>query len=284
MSWGVRLQIVALVLVTSVLSSTLTAHWMKRSLEGMGMGLGMSARPSAAGTGNPMSITFGAPVDKEGYANLQTQVKARQATNESPDAYTIDLKPYVNASVKDPLVDSPGHKDHNFARLPLGIHTYGGVPFDVEGIIQLTGPSIPVGAKVWPEAVTNIAIGHSGKKIHLFQGAFNINGPGAHNPYAKLVLHYADNTDETLELLGGVNALKCTAPAAPPNLSMIEAPKTELGWLGSDSYLEGADPGEALHIYRTTLDNPKPDVIITSLDYVSSMVNPAPFMAGITIE
>jgi len=35
---------------------------------------------------------------------------------------------------------------------------------------------------------------------------------------------------------------------------------------------------------QNTLDNPRPDVQITSLDYLSVKGNPGPFLAGITIE
>jgi len=276
MNWT-NLKVVVLVIMTSVLTAAFTAILMKR------------LQTSTAGNvvtsgGNPMSITFGAPVDKEGLAKLESQVKARQDVDETTGAITIDLKPHINAALTDPLADAPGQKEHTLARLPSGVHTFGGVPFDVEGLVQLTGPSLTIGGEKWPEKVTNIAIGHPCKKLYLLHGAFNIDAPGAHMAFAKLILHYADGSNQELDLVGGTHALKCTAPAVPPYLSLLPIPQTELGWVGSDPYLESNDPGEALHIYRTTMDNPNPGLSIVSLDYVSTMVHPAPFLAGITIE
>jgi hypothetical protein len=289
MNWTNRTQLVALVVATSMLSSVFTAFLIKRTQPSSADLLAAQNQMSPeqnrmSAPRNPMSITFGAPVDQAGLAKLEMEVSARQATDETTNAITIDLKPYVNAALTDSLADAPGEKDHTLRRLSAGVHTYGGVPFDVEGLVQLAGPSLPAGPKSWPTTVTNIAIGHVCRKLHLFHGAFNINGPGAHLAFAKLVLHYADGSNQELELLGGTHALKCTAPAVPPNLDLIHAPQTEMGWVGSDPYLENSDPGEVLHLYRTTLDNPKPDISITSLDYVSTMVNPAPFMAGLTLE
>ena len=291
MNWTIRLQLVALMVATSALTSYFTTKLLWHRMASVS-GMTPAQRQAMAGDGddqsaaegNPMSITFGAPVDKEGFASLESQVKAREGVEDAREVTTIDLKPYVNAALTDPLADAPGEKGHTLERLPMGVHAYGGVRFDVEGLVQLSGASIPIGVKLWPESVPNIVIGKSCKKIHLLHSAFNINGPNTHPTFAKLVLHYTDGTQEELELVGGTHALKCTAPAVPPNLALIQAPQTEMGWIGSDEYLDKNDPGEALHLYRTTLDNPKPGVVITSLDYVSTMGNPAPFLAGLTLE
>ena len=159
----------------------------------------------------------------------------------------------------------------------------GGVPFDVQGLIQLNGPSVQTGLKLWPLEVKDIAIGHPFKKLHLLHGAFNIDGPGAHITFAKLISHYADSSQEELELVGGTHALRCTGPLVPPMLHLLQAPQTELG-CGVDPHLKKNDPDESLHLYRTTLDNPKPSTEVTTIDYLSTMANPGPFMAGLTIE
>ena len=53
----------------------------------------------------------------------------------------------------DPLADLADQKDHTLAGLAKGVHLYGGVPFDVEGIVQLTGGSVRRGIKLWPMEV-----------------------------------------------------------------------------------------------------------------------------------
>jgi len=102
--------------------------------------------------------------------------------------------------------------------------------------------------------------------------------------FAKLILHYEDGSKEELELVGGTHALRCTSMAVPTMMSLLQQPQTELGWLGSNPYLKENNPGASLHLYRTTLDNPKPGALVTTMDYQSTMVHPGPFMAGLTIE
>ena len=173
--------------------------------------------------------------------------------------------------------------------VPTGVHTYGGVPFDVRGLITLNGPSVRTGKKLWPwerwpSEVKGIAIGHSFKKLHLLHGAFNIVAPGLHFPFARLILHYADGSEDELDLAGGTQALRCVDPAVPAELNMLPAAQTELGWVGSNPFLKKNNPSASLHLYRTTLDNPNPGAEVTTIDYLSTMVNPGPFMVGLTIE
>ena len=89
---------------------------------------------------------------------------------------------------------------------------------------------------------------------------------------------------EELELVGGTHALRCTSQSVPPMLNLLQESPTELAWMGSNPYLKKNNPGAALHIFRTTFDNPRPGAQVTSIDYLSTMVNPGPFLAGITLE
>ena len=64
----------------------------------------------------------------------------RQATSETAHETTIDLRPYINAQLSESTDSGPnGPKGNNLLELPTGTHVYGGVPFDVEGRIQLYG-------------------------------------------------------------------------------------------------------------------------------------------------
>jgi len=222
--------------------------------------------------------------DTRALAEMEGKIKTRQDTKDTIGETTINLKNYVNAKLTDPLADQPAEKEHTMAELPEGIHIYAGVPFDVEGLIQLNGPSVETGAQTWQTAVPNIAVGHLCRKLHLLQGAFNIVAPGAHIAFAKLVVHYADGSQNELELSGGDQALRCVDAQVPHELDLLQAPRTELAWVGTNPYLKKNNPTALLHLYRTTFDNPKPDVQITSIDYLSTMVNPAPFLAGLTLE
>jgi hypothetical protein len=70
----------------------------------------------------------------------------------------------------------------------------------------------------------------------------------------------------------------------PQEFELLPPPQTELTWVGTTPYLTKNNPSASIHIYRTTFDSPKPDAQITTVDYLSTMFNPGPFLVGLTIE
>jgi len=280
-------KIVAIVVATSVLTTVYTSYLIKRmvlssdgfmaqqsqsALGGQGGGGWMSANPQ-------FNIS-----DPQEQADLAKKVKDRQAVKDTANEITISLKSFVNCKLTDPLADDPDEKDHTMSELPAGVQTYAGVPFDVQGIVQLNGPSIQNGKKLWPLEVKDIPIGHPFKKLHLLHSAFHIDSPQANSTFAKLILHYADGSKAELGLVGGVHALRCTSKAVPPYLPLLQERQTELAWLGSNPYLKEHNSGGALHLYRTTFDNPKSDQQVITIDYLSTMADAGPLMVGLTIE
>jgi hypothetical protein len=283
-------KIVMLVVATSVLTSYCTSLVFKRMVLSSA---GFMAQPGQAMMGGQGGMTMGRSgmtlmpypsADPKALADLENKVKERQGINETVNEFTINLKPYVNCKLTDPLADDPEQKDHTMSELPTGVHIYGGVPFDVQGLIQLNSQSVKTGIKLWPLEVKDIAIGHPFKKLHLLNGAFNIVMPSAHVTFAKLILHYADGSTEELGVTAGEQALRCVDGAIPEDLSMLQTSQTELAWVGSNPYLKKNNPSASLHLYRATFDNPKPDIKVTTIDYLSPMMNPGPFMAGLTVE
>lgn len=67
------------------------------------------------------------------------RIKSRQQTNETVNATTLDLRPYINAKLTEAPLCWKGNNANNLAELPEGKHIYAGVPFDVGGSIQLMG-------------------------------------------------------------------------------------------------------------------------------------------------
>jgi hypothetical protein len=288
MNWTTP-RIVLLVVATSLLTSLCNNYLFRRTLDsstGFMPGPDMMVqRPGGMGRGQRgMTLRQYPPADSQALITLQDKVKSRQDAKDTTNEFTISLKKYINCKLTDPLADTPDQKDHTLSELPAGVHTYGGVPFDVQGVVQLNGPSVQTGAKLWPLEVPDIAVGHICKKLHLLHGAFNIVAPSANITFAKMVLHYADGSSAELELTGGVHALRCVDAQIPEEFELLQAPQTELAWMGSNAYLKKNNSSVLLHLYRTTLDNPRPETEVKSIDYLSTMVNPGPFMAGLTVE
>ena len=53
-------------------------------------------------------------------------------------------------------------------------------------------------------------------------------------------------------------------------------------WTGSNPV--ASRQGYSLRLYLTTIDNPKPQEPVSSLDYVSAMKESAPFLVALTVE
>ena len=99
---------------------------------------------------------------------------------------------------------------------------------------------------------------------------------------AQLVLHYADNSVREIDIKIGQHVRDWWGDPS----QRVMAPNSELAWSGTNPATKkygGANPG-SLRIYKTTFENPQPELTVTSLDYVSTMENSGPFLIGLTLE
>ena len=222
------------------------------------------------------------PVPPRNLGELSDSVRQGSSGSWSAKQIPISLEQYVNAKLSDPL--DAADLDNNLIQLSEGLRKLGGIPFDISGTIQLAGTGLPPGVKSLPIQVTNILVGRRFKTLSILHGATGIQPEFFGTAIASLVLHYADGSQRELKIVSGANVLNCIAQPQPPNLAKLDATTTQLAWFGENKYLDDHQPGKFLHLYRTTFQNPMPKVNVESIDYVSAMGNPAPFMAGLTIE
>jgi len=215
-------------------------------------------------------------------------IQARQQSDETPHAVTIDLKPYVNCALTDSPASPKGISENNLAELPAGTHVFGGVPFAVDGLIQLDGTNMAMFQKSYPAEMGQIAINRRCAEIYLFHGAHWIYGSDFGKTVAKLVLHYADGSTREIEIIAGQQVFDCWFPLFTTGVDqqyfMMMAPGTERAWTGSNPFIKRIWPDESLILYRSAFENPQPDVVLSSLDYVSTVTGTAPFLAGLTVD
>ena len=219
---------------------------------------------------------------------MQEKIKARQAVDETAGATTIDLKHYTNAALTDAPVCWAGNNANNLAELPQGKNIYGGVPFDVEGAIYLTGGWLKDHYhKDYPVRVDDIRIDRRCSRIHLLHGGALIAFNQLNQAIAKLVLHYEDGSSEELPIIVGKHLWDSWAPLFSTGvnpLNLKTPPGAEPAWVGSNAHLRKYQPDESFVLYKASFDNPKPNLTVTSLDYVSTETQTVPFMVGLTVE
>lgn len=169
----------------------------------------------------------------------------------------------------------PGGTD--FGNLHEGLQTLGGVLFDVRGAIQLTGQIARKEGYTSPERVNGIRIGQKCRELHFLQGS----GWSAENGalVGSYVLHYADGEQRELPVQSGRDIGDWWREMPTP---IKDAKGAVVVWNGWNQV--AARTGNTLWLYKSTRENPRPDVELISMDFLSAMSPAAPFLVALTIE
>jgi hypothetical protein len=217
-------------------------------------------------------------------AAVMKRVKLRQQAAGEGDVTMIDLRPYVNVLPASRMSTEPGENAQ--AGPPSGVNTFGGVTFEVSGRIQLMGRALLKANRIYPVIRRNIPVSQKCSRIHLLHGA----GYAATTDVtiAKLILHYANGSTGEIPIVSGKHLLDCWGPIyTTPAMGEQLAPRsrdTELAWVGNNGGDSEKPPVMAARIYRSTFANPRPDLEVSSIDYVSTLTDAAPFLVGLTVE
>jgi hypothetical protein len=215
------------------------------------------------------------------------RIQARQKVNETRNAATIDLKPYITARLTEAPLCWKGNNGNNLAELPAGEHVFAGVPFDVSGSVQLMGGWLKRYKKTYPTEVSDIPIERKCTRLHLLHGHGFITHTNFGTVVARLVIHYENGSSNHLDLVAGENAFDWWYPlfkTGIPERLLRMAPGTERAWTGSNAHIRQWQPDLSLILYKTTFENPRPELKVASVDYVSTETITCPFMVGLTVE
>jgi hypothetical protein len=199
----------------------------------------------------------------------------------------IDLSDHYTSPVQE-LSYLPHHVDSgdsDLRHLPRGRVTFNGTPFDIRGIVQLRleeriGAAFALQWQDIPEAVNGIAIGQRFLRLHALLGTYLNAREGER--IASLILHYADGTRHECPILYGHHVRNWWTVYDQRPVS----DSTRVAWEGDDPWPElnlhlGAT---RLRIYQTCWTNPRPEVEVRTVDFVSAMTGSAPFLIALTAE
>jgi hypothetical protein len=202
----------------------------------------------------------------------------------------IDLTPHYTACLEAATYFTGGVEMADFRNLPTGQVKFAGVEFDVRGVIQLrrTDPKGRAFQPSWdeyPQEIAGLAVNRRIARLHTLQGASGeeVLDTKYGMPIARLIWHYVDGTQAATEVIYGRDLRGMWLPD-----SKAGAPDhTELGKLVWDD--RATEWGLAVvqgmvRLYMTSYDNPRPELKVVSLDYVSTMTAAAPFLVALTVE
>ncbi len=193
----------------------------------------------------------------------------------SAGAGLIDLSAFYNASLTESW---HGHqaKQNDLSSLPRGLQKLDGVEYDVRGIVQLGSKSR--GAKRFPHSVNGIPIHQKCTRLHFLNAAAWGTLADEGKSVGSYVVHYAANQMQLeIPLVYGHDLRNWHSFAN-------ETPSDDLkvAWTGTNE--TSAAMHRSIRLFTTTWVNVAPAVEIKSIDFVSSMREPAPFLIAITAD
>ena len=160
--------------------------------------------------------------------------------------------------------------------LPQGVQKLGGTEFDVRGLIQVTGTQAEFSGAGFPDAQADIKIGQKCKRLHMLQGTGWRTEDGT--LLGKYVLHYAGGETATLNIVYGIDVRDWWTSTGEPK----EAQTAKIAWTGSNPATQAT--GASLRLFERSYENPKPDSLIESMDFVSAHSDSAPFLLAVTLS
>lgn len=186
----------------------------------------------------------------------------------------VDLTRFYGASLNDDWFDHPGH---DLQDVPEGLNSFGGVKFDVRGLIVLAGTeSLSVSGLALPEAVRGIPVGRRGSVIHFLQASAFV-GTQRGLKIGEYVFHYENGEIRKADLAYGENELDWWVnPSEGHPSNAVEV------WFGSNPATRAR--GMKTRLLLFTWKNPLPDVTIDSIDFVSTLTTSSPMLVAITVE
>lgn len=192
------------------------------------------------------------------------------ARDSRADSRLIDLSAAYNGLLSQPWQGYPGN---DLAHLPVGLQDFGGVRFDVRGVVQLHGMYLPIRH---PERVDCIRISRSFRWIHFLHGA-SLDETTSRK-IGSYILHYADGQAREKPILYGQDVMDWWVdpkrPARPTAAQAILTGENE----AARSY------GRSIRLCQIKWENPRPDVEVASLSFVSEGTKAAPFLVAVTVE
>lgn len=183
----------------------------------------------------------------------------------------LDLTGFYNAMLN---ASWHGRKGNDLATLPKGLQTLSGIEFDVRGIVQLRSKSDSV--TNYPTQVQGIKVRQHCNRLCFLHAAGFGSPTDEGKQIGAFVVHFATNNMRLeIPIVYGQDVRNWHFRGGE------RAGALKVAWTGENAVSK--QNGGATRLFLTTWTNMVPGLEIESLDYVSSMAMPAPFLVAITV-
>ncbi len=182
----------------------------------------------------------------------------------------IDLSDYYNAAFGQTW--HPGVENNNLAGLTPGLLQLDGTAFDVRGIVQVNSLRLREAGNRYPQQISGIKIGQTCRKLEILHATGYLGRDGLR--LGAYILHYANGHQETIPIIYGEDVRDWNEHSDPSTTLS----RGKIVWRATN------DAHYMIRLFKTTWINPLPDIEITSMDFLSAMAVPAPFLIALTAE
>ncbi len=186
----------------------------------------------------------------------------------------INLATYYNVLPTAPF--QFGGLGCDLSLLPQGLVKLAGTEFDVRGVVQLADGWLS--KHRYPREVLGVSIGLKCRRFHFLHASGCGSGSDG-TQIGKYVVHYADGQQREIPIVYGRDVRDWFHHLNTPR----ETEKSTIAWTGSNKITDRM-PGVSLRLFKSACENPRPDMEIKTIDYVSTMRRGAPFLVAITID
>lgn len=167
----------------------------------------------------------------------------------------------------------------SFPSLPNGIHRIAGIDFDLRGLIGLADPWTKPRFPELPERIDGISIRSRCRRLHFLHTAVRSSQTGV--LVARYRIHLGDGDRVEFPVIYGRDLVHWTYP--PPSTPDSDSP---LPLARRESLWEDSATGKPVfgHLYLGTWENPRPEVDIIAVDFISGTAPVMPYLVAITAD
>jgi WD40 repeat protein/serine/threonine protein kinase len=184
-------------------------------------------------------------------------------------AREIDLTAHFNMTL-DSSISGSGDKGF-LSPIAKGLTTLDGVRWDVRGVVALASKTV-VTARPYPTKTGPITIGQRAARLH-FLHACTWGPPADGTRVGTYVLRYADGETRELPIVYGEDLRDWSFNAD----RSATAKHAREAWRGDGQ-------SSSVRLFHRAYEDPRPEVEISSLDFVSAESDAGPFVVALTVE
>jgi hypothetical protein len=185
----------------------------------------------------------------------------------------LELTPFCTYSLDEDIHGKPGN---DLRTAPHGLCILADVPFQVDGLIQLSGKVLhEKTGKTFPASALGIPVGAMSRRVHFLQSASWHDATGS--VIGEYRVNYADGDAAAIPIVYGHSAVDWWFVAGDPLPT-----NAAIAWNGANECTEKM--GHLIQLYAFTWINPRPDAIIATIDFVSLGKDSAPFLMAVTLD